>query len=126
MNQYRCIVVECCGKCIHSAYRSPTERFCNRKKPYWTLRLDQWADGISSCCSLPTHSDFQSERAAVLDNQISNMLDIGEILESLCKTDLYWYNKGVTEGEDVGKCRGKDCNYCGRYNEKLRHQAGEP
>ena len=54
------------------------------------------------------------------------VLDIGEILESLCKTDLYWYNKGVTEGEDVGKCRGKDCNYCGRYNEKLRQQAGEP
>jgi len=54
------------------------------------------------------------------------VLDIGEILESLCKTDLYWYNKGVTEGEDVGKCRGKDCNYCGRYNEKLRQQAGDP
>ena len=53
------------------------------------------------------------------------VLDVGEILESLCKTDLYWYIKGVTEGEDVGKCRGKDCNYCGRYNEKLR-QAGEP
>jgi len=60
----------------------------------------------------------QSEREKVLD--------IGEILESLCKTDLYWYNKGVTEGEDVGKCRGKDCNYCGRYNEKLRQQADEP
>ena len=58
----------------------------------------------------------QSERDTVLD--------VGGILESLCKTDLYWYNKGVTEGEDVGKCRGKDCNYCGRYNEKLR-QAGE-
>jgi hypothetical protein len=57
-------------------------------------------------------SPYQSERDTVLD--------IGEILESLCKTDLYWYIKGVTEGEDVGKCRGKDCNYCGRYNEKLR------
>jgi len=57
-------------------------------------------------------SSYQSERDTVLD--------IGEILESLCKTDLYWYIKGVTEGEDVGKCRGKDCNYCGRYNEKLR------
>ena len=67
MNQYRCIVVECCGKCIHSAYRSPTERFCNREKPYWTLRLDQWADGISSCCTLPTHTDFQSEMEKVLD-----------------------------------------------------------
>jgi len=55
---------------------------------------------------------YQSER--------DKALDIGEILESLCKTDLYWYIKGVTEGEDVGKCRGKDCNYCGRYNEKLR------
>ena len=65
-----------------------------------------------------SHSDFQSERDTVLD--------VGGILESLCKTDLYWYNKGVTEGEDVGICRGKDCNYCGRYNEKLRHQAGEP
>jgi len=62
-----------------------------------------------------SHSDFQSGWDTVLD--------IGGILESLCKTDLYWYNKGVTEGEDVGKCRGKDCNYCGRYNEKLR-QAG--
>jgi len=61
---------------------------------------------------------YQSERDKVLD--------VGGILESLCKTDLYWYNKGVTEGEDVGKCRGKDCNYCGRYNEKLRQQAGEP
>jgi len=60
---------------------------------------------------------YKSERDTVLD--------VGGILESLCKTDLYWYNKGVTEGEDVGKCRGKDCNYCGRYNEKLRQQAGE-
>jgi hypothetical protein len=58
-------------------------------------------------------------------NRLQETLDVGGILESLCKTDLYWYNKGVTEGEDVGKCRGKDCNYCGRYNEKLR-QAGEP
>jgi hypothetical protein len=62
MNQYRCIVVECCGKCIHSAYRSPTEQFCNREKPHWTLRLDQWADGISSCCTLP----YQSDRDKVL------------------------------------------------------------
>jgi len=74
---------------------------------------------VSIRCGLTCHSDFQSERDTVLD--------IGEILESLCKTDLYWYNKGVTEGEDVGKCRGKDCNYCGRYNEKLRQskQDGE-
>jgi len=63
MNQYRCIVVECCGKCIHSAYRSPTEQFCNREKPHWALRLDQWADGISSCCTLP----YQSERDTVLE-----------------------------------------------------------
>jgi len=72
-------------------------------------------------CSLSCYHrsrPYQSERDKVLD--------VGGILESLCKTDLYWYNKGVTEGEDVGKCRGKDCNYCGRYNEKLRQQAGEP
>ena len=67
MNQYRCIVVECCGKCIHSAFRSPTEQFCNRERPYWTLRLDQWSDGISSCCTLPTYTDFQSEREKVLE-----------------------------------------------------------
>ena len=71
MNQYRYIVVECCGKCIHSAYRSPTERFCNREKPYWTLRLDQWADGISSCCTLPTHTDFQSGWDTVLDELLN-------------------------------------------------------
>ena len=74
-----------------------------------TPRSFTWEKGCAS------HSDFQSGWDTVLD--------IGGILESLCKTDLYWYNKGVTEGEDVGKCRGKDCNYCGRYNEKLR-QAG--
>lgn len=30
--------------------------------------------------------------------------------------DLYWYSKGNCEIEDVRKCRGKDCNYCSRYN----------
>jgi len=83
---------------------------------------------------------YQSERDTCPQNKIwqhcpvaeqirkqerDKVLDVGGILESLCKTDLYWYNKGVTEGESVGKCRGKDCNYCGRYNEKLRQQAGE-
>jgi hypothetical protein len=88
-----------------------------------------------ACVGCASHSDFQSKRTsncvdvmgeietARIDER-DTVLDIGEILESLCKTDLYWYIKGVTEGEDVGKCRGKDCNYCGRYNEKLR-QAGE-
>jgi hypothetical protein len=78
MNQYRCIVVECCGKCIHSAYRSPTEQFCNREKPHWTLRLDQWADGISSCCTLP----YQSERDKVLDafKEVIRLHDEDELL----------------------------------------------
>ena len=77
MNQYRCIVVECCGKCIHSAYRSPTEQFCNREKPHWTLRLDQWADGISSCCTLP----YQSERETVLD-------ELKSVYEAKVRKDL--------------------------------------
>ena len=80
---------------------------------------NNYQDCINTDCASHRYTyNFQSERDTVLD--------VGGILESLCKTDLYWYNKGVTEGEDVGKCRGKDCNYCGRYNEKLRHQAGSP
>ena len=45
------------------------------------------------------------------------VLDVGVILDSLCNVDLYWYSRGNCESEDVRKCRGKDCNYCGRYND---------
>jgi hypothetical protein len=41
-----------------------------------------------------------------------------EILDSLCKVDLYGYARGMSYAEDVGKCRGVSCNWCGRYNEK--------
>jgi dihydroxyacetone kinase-like predicted kinase len=47
-------------------------------------------------------------------------------LDDYCKIGLYWYVHGDEESEDVGLCRGKSCNYCGRYNEELRQQAGEP
>ena len=45
------------------------------------------------------------------------VLDVGVILDSLCNVDLYWHSRGNCESEDVRKCRGKDCNYCGRYND---------
>ena len=104
MNQYRC---ETCDKDCVYANQTPTDElfYCQKFEYDWVRKFTS----VKGCTS---HSNFQSERDTVLD--------IGEILESLCKTDLYWYIKGVTEGEDVGKCRGKDCNYCGRYNEKLR------
>ena len=79
-----------------------------------------------NCCDFDDNAMEDIFRSHPYQSERDTVLDVGGILESLCKTDLYWYNKGVTEGEDVGKCRGKDCNYCGRYNEKLRHQAGEP
>ena len=107
MNQYRC---ETCKNYEDDDGKSA----CNIREEWISTDVWNWIK-VVGCAS---HSDFQSERDKVLD--------VGGILESLCKTDLYWYNKGVTEGEDVGKCRGKDCNYCGRYNEKLRHRAGEP
>ena len=53
------------------------------------------------------------------------VLDEGNILDSFCRIGLYWYIKGDEESDDVGKCRGKDCNYCGRYSEELRTAAKE-
>ena len=100
MNQYRC---ETCKTKPCPLSLQPVDEY---------TEITDEVDKFIETCGCASHSDFQSERDTVLD--------IGEILESLCKTDLYWYIKGVTEGEDVGKCRGKDCNYCGRYNEKLR------
>ena len=44
-----------------------------------------------------------------------------EILDTLCNIDLWQYVRGYKEGDDVGRCRGIICNYCGRYNEEL-HQ----
>ena len=73
---------------------------------------------IVGCAS---HSSEQSIR----QDERDKVLDIGAILESLCNVDLYWYSRGSCESDDVGKCRGKDCNYCGRYSEELRTAAKE-
>ena len=44
--------------------------------------------------------------------------------DDYCKLDLTQYVWGDKQSDEVGLCRGKDCNYCGRYSEELR-QAGE-
>ena len=49
---------------------------------------------------------YQSERDKVLDDY--------------CIIDLTYYVWGEAESDDVRLCQGKGCNYCGRYNEKLR------
>jgi hypothetical protein len=41
-----------------------------------------------------------------------------ELLESLCTIDLVYYTWGEKEAEDVGKCDGVSCNYCGRFKEE--------
>jgi len=111
MNQYRC---ETCNKdpCIVGFEACPIwskmiyegEEF----RDYKITLLGQMrvTTQYTGCTS---HSDFQSERD----------------LDDYCKIGLYWYVHGDEESEDVGLCRGKSCNYCGRYNEELRQQAGE-
>ena len=63
-------------------------------------------------CSRPVQTDREK------------VLDITEILDSLCNIDLWQYVRGDKEGDDVGRCRGITCNYCGRYTAELRQ--GEP
>ena len=70
----------------------------------------EWIDNIISI----VHSNPYNPQA-----DRDKVLDIGAILESLCNVDLYWYSRGSCESDDVGKCRGKGCNYCGRYSEEL-------
>jgi len=127
MNQYRCETFETIGgikkaskyRCETCGFNKPigeNAKYCSKASEISVIFMPEDDSNMYLGCA--SHSDFQSERDTVLD--------IGEILESLCKTDLYWYNKGVTEGEDVGKCRGKDCNYCGRYNAEPRQSKTDP
>lgn len=72
MNQYRCFLIESCGKCQFAAYRSPKEQFCNYKPPAWTVKLDQWADGISSCCPLPIYNSQPDRGQRCIHCEVSN------------------------------------------------------
>ena len=49
---------------------------------------------------------YQSERDTVLDD--------------CCNIDLTEYTRGERESDEVGLCRGRECNYCGRYNAEPR------
>jgi len=39
-----------------------------------------------------------------------------QTLDGLCNVDLTYYVWGDILGEDVRKCDGVSCNYCGRFN----------
>ena len=68
----------------------------------------------SRCMNPPTNwirsHPHQSERDTVLDD--------------LCNIDLTYYIWGEKQSDEVGLCRGRTCNYCGRYNVELLQQAG--
>ena len=49
-----------------------------------------------------------------------------KVLDSLCNIDLTRFVWGDIQSDEVGLCRGKDCNYCGRYSAELRSKQGEP
>lgn len=55
-----------------------------------------------------SHTSQQSERDKVLDDY--------------CNIDLTHYVWGDIQGDDVSLCRGKECNYCGRFNAELRQE----
>lgn len=42
------------------------------------------------------------------------------MLDDLCNIDLTYYVWGEKQSDEVGLCRGKDCNYCGRFNKEFR------
>lgn len=96
MNQYRCETCKKPHKVPDGLSRNPHFFCCDKEMPYETAIVTM----IRGCTS---HSDYR------------NGLDIPEILESLCNIDLAQYSRGEREAEDVGKCHGTTCNYCGRY-----------
>lgn len=41
-------------------------------------------------------------------------------IDDFCFVDLYWYiHETDRESEDVSRCRGESCNYCGKFNRRL-------
>jgi hypothetical protein len=44
--------------------------------------------------------------------------DIPEFIDTICFIDLYQYVHNEKDIEDISKCRGKECNYCGKFNEQ--------
>lgn len=47
-------------------------------------------------------------------------------IDDFCIVDLTLYiQQSAMASEDVSRCRGKECNYCGKFNESLR-TGGEP
>jgi len=102
MNQYRCETCKNCNK--------------NPNDDYFCLVMNDEIDFTNfehtakvGCAS---HSDFQSGWDTVLDD--------------CCNIDLTEYTRGERESYEVGLCRGRECNYCGRYNEKLRQSKTDP
>jgi hypothetical protein len=102
MNQHRCETCKNCNK--------------NPNDDYFCLVMNDEIDFTNfehtakvGCAS---HSDFQSGWDTVLDD--------------CCNIDLTEYTRGERESDEVGLCRGRECNYCGRYNEKLRQSKTDP
>ena len=76
------------------------------------------------CCDFDDAAMVKIFRSRPVQTDREKVLDITEILDSLCNIDLWQYVRGDKEGDDVGRCRGITCNYCGRYTAELRQ--GEP
>jgi len=103
MNQYRC------ETCKHRFTPDYWKDGCNRFGK--TFMSDDEMRFISTYgCS--SHSDYQSERDTVLDD--------------CCNIDLTEYTRRERESDEVGLCRGRECNYCGRYNAEPRQSKTDP
>ncbi len=75
---------------------------------------------IDKCFQQHEH-DASIARAATL----ATLDDIPEFLAAICFVDLWQYVRNEMEAEDITHCRGKDCNYCGKFNESSRRTAGD-
>jgi len=63
-------------------------------------------------CGVMRSRPYRSERDTVLDD--------------CCNIDLTEYTRGERESDEVGLCRGRECNYCGRYNAEPRQSKTDP
>jgi hypothetical protein len=44
--------------------------------------------------------------------------DIPGFIDTICFIDLYQYAHNEKDIEDISQCRGQECNYCGKFNER--------
>lgn len=107
-------------------------------EPEWLIRAQAGLPPIKKTSELPriipplptgdtkdlkVWREYWKQHDAQIAKAAREQFTFADAIEMFCYIDIYQYFDETRDIEDVSRCQGKECNYCGKFNEDvLRHQ----